>query len=148
VVNISSVVAGGWPSSQSAPYRAEQKAYFSETDLFYSLAKNLGESIGNAYHQAHGLDVIHLRPGMIAGDGANAEPPLQAAAPFWFIHVAPEDVAQAVEAALETKLKHGTFQIVAGREDALFDWQEAAQEIGYTPSHNWPSIPIANAEKP
>jgi hypothetical protein len=39
----------------------------------------------------------------------------------------------------------GTFQIVAGRDDALFDWREAAEKIGYAPSHNWPEIPIAKS---
>lgn len=144
LVNISSIVANGWPSSQSAPYRVNEKAEFGEADLFYSLAKNLGEVIGNAYHQAHGLDVIHLRPGVIARDGANAEPQ-PTDAPFWFIHVDPEDVAQAVEAALQSETRHGTFQIVAGRDDALFDWREAAEKIGYAPSHNWPEIPNAKS---
>src|SRR4028119_539447 len=92
----------------------DEKTEFAEADLFYSLAKNLGEAIGNAYHQAHGLDVIHLRPGVIARDGANAEPQ-PTDAPFWFIHVDPEDVAHAVEAALQSETRHGTFQIVAGR---------------------------------
>jgi nucleoside-diphosphate-sugar epimerase len=142
LVNISSIVASGWPSSHGAPYRVGEQAEFGKADLFYSLAKSLGEAIGNAYHQAHGLDVIHLRPGVIARDGANADP-RPTDAPFWFIHVDPEDVAHAVEAALRTDTSHGTFQIVAGRDDALFDWRGAADKIGYAPSHNWPEIPVA-----
>lgn len=149
LVNISSVVAAGWPTTQQQAYRVEEPPSFVAGDLFYCLAKSLGETIGNAYHQAHGLEVIHLRPGMIARDGANIEPEaMNRESPFWFMHVDPADVAQAVEAALSSETKLGAFQIVAGREDALFDWRAAAQQIGYAPTHNWPEIPVGAQEKP
>ena len=51
------------------PYRVGAPFGFSSGGLYYALAKYLGEQVGEAYYQAHGLSVIHLRPGVIAGDG-------------------------------------------------------------------------------
>jgi nucleoside-diphosphate-sugar epimerase len=142
LVNISSIVACGWPADTSSAYRVGSPSRFRAADLHYCLAKRLGEEIGAAYHEAHGLRIIHLRPGVIAGDGLNREPERPAGAPaFWFTHVDPRDVAQAVERALCTDLRAGTYQIVAGRDDALFDWRPARDELGYAPAHNWPDIP-------
>jgi nucleoside-diphosphate-sugar epimerase len=161
LVNISSIVACGWPARVDRPYRVGDPAQFGARDLSYCLAKSLGERIGDAYHQAHGLSVIHLRPGVIAGDGLNPgpQPPgatdacacsasagaamsVHSAQPqdFWFVYVDPRDVAQAVECALQTNVARGCYNIVAGRDDALFDWRPARDEIGYQPQHNWPEI--------
>jgi nucleoside-diphosphate-sugar epimerase len=142
LVNISSIVACGWPQEREKPYSVGDPAQFRATDLYYCLAKSLAEQIGDAYYQAQGLSVIHLRPGVIAGDGLNREPeaPPHPDTP-WFIHVDPRDVAQAVQCALATDVPHGCYHIVAGRRDALFDWTQAAEEIGYRPEHNWPAIP-------
>jgi uronate dehydrogenase len=141
LVNISSIVASGSPLNRDRPYQVGDPAEFRAGDLSYCLAKHLGEQIGNAYHQAHGLSVIHLRPGVIARDGRNAEPvpPAEPGAP-WFMHVDPRDVAQAVERALASEIVHGCYQIVAGRQDGLYDWTGGADELGYRPVHNWPEI--------
>jgi hypothetical protein len=56
-------------------------------------------------------------------------------------------VAQAVAGALATDRHTGTYSIVAGRGDSLFDWRPAAQEIGYTPQHNWPEITPVDWQK-
>lgn len=141
LVNVSSIVAIGWPERADRPYRVGDPARFRANDLSYCLAKHLGEEIGRAYHQAHGLRVIHLRPGVIAGDGLNPgpQPPADPVQP-WFLYVDPRDVAQAVDRALETDVPHGCYNIVAGRRDSLFDWTQARDEIGYRPEHNWPEI--------
>ncbi len=115
---------------------------FGPGDLFYCLSKRLGEDIGSAYHQAHKLSVIHLRPGVIAGDGANPGPgrPPETQRP-WFVYVDPRDVAQAVELALEAQdIDYGCYNIVAGRSDSVFDWSAAARDLGYRPEFNWPEI--------
>lgn len=141
LVNIPSIVACGWPARADRPYRVGDPAQFGARDLFYCLAKSLGEQIGDAYHQAHGLSVIHLRPGVIAGDGLNPGPQSPAQPQrFWFVYVDPRDVAQAVERALRTEVARGCYHIVAGRDDALFDWRPARDEIGYRPQYNWPEI--------
>jgi len=140
LVNISSVVADGWPQASQTAHRVGDGAQFGEGDLFYCLAKKLGEQICNAYAQAHQLQVTNLRPAVIAGDGANAEPQKpENAPPYWFMHVHPEDVAQAIERALQTQ-NSGTFNITAGRNDTLWDWRDAQQKLGYAPEFNWPEI--------
>ncbi|MDP6126018.1 MAG: hypothetical protein QGH20_09725, partial [Candidatus Latescibacteria bacterium] len=102
------------------------------------------EQVGYAYHQAHGLEVINIRPGVIDGDGLNAGPvvPEGPIENPWFVYVDPRDIAQAVELSLEAdQVKWGTFNIVAGRCDSLFDWTEARDQLGYQPEYNWPEIP-------
>jgi UDP-glucose 4-epimerase len=142
LVNISSIVACGWPETEDRPCRTKDAPHFRAGDLHYCLAKHLGEEIGAAYHQAHGLSVIHLRPGVIAGDGVNPASPSAPAVPaqHWFVYVDPRDVAQAVELALTTERSYGCYNIVAGRRDSLFDWITARNELGYQPEHNWPEI--------
>ena len=143
LVNISSIAACGGAINDNQPYRVGDPSEFRPGDLYYALAKHLGEQIGNAYHQAHGLSVIHLRPGVIAGDGRNPGPqaPANPDGP-WFVYVDPRDIAHAVERALETQeVNWGCFNIVAGRQDARFDWTQASRELGYQPTHNWPEIP-------
>jgi nucleoside-diphosphate-sugar epimerase len=142
LVNISSIVAIGWPQATDRPYRVGDPSVYRQGDLFYCLSKYLGEEIGAAYHQAHGLTVIHLRPGVIAGDGLNQgpQPPANPSGP-WFVYVDPRDVAQAAECALQTAIPYGCYNIVAGRSDSLFDWTPARDELGYHPEHNWPDIP-------
>ncbi len=139
LVNISSIVAVEAQLSMGSADDGPRP--FGAGDLNYALSKSLAERICLAHHQAHGLSVTHLRPGVIAGDGANPGPeaPKDASGP-WFVYVDPRDVAQAVELALETDLAYGAFQIVAGRKDSMFDWRSAARDLGYRPEHNWPEI--------
>ena len=143
LVNISSISTCPPAPSAKLPYEVGDDFRFGPGDLYYALAKYLGERIGAAYHQAHGLDVIHVRPGVIAGDGQNPGP----AAPDvitdpWFVYVDPRDVAQCVARAIETEaVKYGAYNAVAGRTDSRFSWQQAAEDLGYSPEHNWPDIP-------
>ncbi|MAE60768.1 MAG: hypothetical protein CMJ49_05355 [Planctomycetaceae bacterium] len=144
LVNVSSIVAIGPPHEPDMPHDAHDGCRFTESDLHYCLAKHIGEDICDAYHQAHGLDVIHLRPGVIAGDGLNPGPSApDAPRDHWFMYVDPRDVAQSVEAALAGSVSHGRFNIVAGRDDSAYEWRSAARELGYHPQHNWPNIPLS-----
>ena len=143
LVNISSISTCPPAPTAKLPYEVGDDFQFGPGDLYYALAKYLGERIGAAYHQAHGLNVIHVRPGVIAGDGQNPGP----AAPDvvtdpWFVYVDPRDVAQCVARAIETEtVKYGAYNAVAGRADSRFAWQQAADDLGYSPKHNWPDIP-------
>lgn len=147
LVNISSISTCPPAPSAKLPYEVGDDFQFGPGDLYYALAKYLGEQIGAAYHQAHGLDVIHVRPGVIDGDGQNPGP----AAPDvvtdpWFVYVDPRDVAQCVARAIETEtVKYGSYNAVAGRADSRFSWQQAADDLGYSPEHNWPEIPDGDA---
>jgi nucleoside-diphosphate-sugar epimerase len=127
-----------------APIPVGGTTHYIRPDLHYKLAKVLAEEVCDAYHDAHGLSVIHLRPGAIAGDGANAGPGSVDEAKWSagrFFYIDPRDLAQAIEAALTSEVNHGRYTIVAGRRDSLFEWESAAREIGYAPAHNWPEIP-------
>ena len=147
LVNISSISACHPAPSAKLPYEVGDDFQFGKGDIYYSLAKYLGEQIGAAYHQAHGLDVIHVRPGVIAGDGHNPGP----AAPDvvtdpWFVYVDPRDVAQCVARAIETEtVRYGAYNAVAGRADSRFAWKQAKDDLGYSPEHNWPEIPDGDA---
>ena len=142
LINISSIVALGWPAPEDIPSRPEAGGRFVDGDLFYALSKGLGEAVGKAYHEAYGLEVIHLRPGVIAGDGLNKGPQLPSEpTDHWFLYVDPRDVAQAVALAEKAAISYGTYNIVAGRADGMFDWSGAARDLGYSPQHNWPEIP-------
>ncbi|MEI6511655.1 MAG: NAD(P)-dependent oxidoreductase [bacterium] len=142
LINISSICASGViPKSEDKPYRVGEPCIVGGAD-YYSLAKYLAEEAASAYAKDHDLSVIHLRPGVIDGDGANhsvTEPNNDCK--LWFQYVDPRDIAQAIEAVLETNLKMGTYNIVAGREDSLYDWKSGAADFGYNPTHNWPQIP-------
>jgi nucleoside-diphosphate-sugar epimerase len=143
LVNISSISACHPAPEARLPYQVGDDFVFGQGDLYYALAKYLGEQIGAAYHQAHGLDVIHVRPGVIAGDGQNPGPtaPDVMTAP-WFVYVDPRDVAQCVACAIETEtVKYGAYNAVAGRADSRFAWKPGKEELGYSPEHNWPEIP-------
>ena len=74
LVNISSISACPPAPSAQLPYEVDADFQFGRGDLYYALAKYLGEQIGAAYHQAHGLDVIHVRPGVIAGRWTESGP--------------------------------------------------------------------------
>ena len=143
LVNISSISACPPAPGAKLPYEVDDDFQFGPGDLYYALAKYLGEQIGAAYHQAHGLNVIHVRPGVIDGDGQNPGP----AAPEvvtdpWFVYVDPRDVAQCVARAIEAKtVRYGAYNAVAGRADSRFAWKQAAEDLGYSPEHNWPEIP-------
>ena len=148
LVNISSISACSPLPGGELPYRVGAPFRFNPGGLHYALAKYLGEQVGEAYYQAHGLSVIHLRPGVIAGDGLNPGPKAPASLDQtrptepWFVYVDPRDVAQAVELAIEAQdVMYGSYNVVAGREDSQFDWKQTAQELGYRPEHNWHEIP-------
>lgn len=142
LVNISSIVADGSSPQSDTPLLPGAASQYNSSDLYYCISKKLGEVLSDAYTQAHSLSVIHLRPGVIAGDGANPGPeaPDMDINRPWFVYVDPRDVAQAVGGALATQRQTGTYAIVAGRGDSLFDWRPAAQQIDYTPQYNWPDI--------
>ena len=142
LVNISSVVADGSSRPSQVPLKPGDAVSYSPGDLNYCISKKIGEVLAAAYAQAHGTSTIHLRPGVIAGDGANPGPDPDTAGKTdpWFIYVDPRDVAAAVRCALQTDRASGTYNIVAGRADSLFDWHPARREIGYAPQHNWPEI--------
>ena len=143
LVNISSISACPPASGSKLPYRVDDPFQFGAGDLYYALAKHIGEQIGLAYHQAHGLKVIHVRPGVIAGDGLNPGPSApEVVTDPWFVYVDPRDVAQCVERAIETEtVSYGAYNAVAGRADSRFDWKQAEKELGYSPEHNWDEIP-------
>lgn len=143
LVNISSISACHPAPGAKLPYQVGDDFVFGPGDLYYSLAKYLGEQIGAAYHQAHGLDVIHVRPGVIAGDGQNPGPTApDVVTDPWFVYVDPRDVAQCVACAIGTEtVKYGAYNAVAGRKDSRFAWKSASTELGYSPEHNWPEIP-------
>ena len=147
LVNISSISACHPAPGANLPYEVGDAFVFGPGDLYYSLAKYLGEQIGAAYHQAHGLDVIHVRPGVIAGDGQNPGPKApDVVKDPWFVYVDPRDVAQCVACAIETEtVTYGAYNAVAGREDSRFAWKAAKAELGYSPEHNWPGIPGGEA---
>lgn len=143
LVNISSISACHPAPGVKLPYQVGDVFDFGLGDLYYALAKHLGEQIGMAYHQAHRLNVIHVRPGVIAGDGHNPGPtaPDVVTEP-WFVYVDPRDVAQCVARAIETEtVTYGAYNAVAGRADSRFAWKQAEEELGYSPEHNWPEIP-------
>ncbi len=147
LVNISSISACPPAPSAKLPYQVDDDFQFGGGDLYYALAKYLGEQIGAAYHQAHGLDVIHVRPGVIAGDGQNPGPSApDVVTDPWFVYVDPRDVAQCVVRAIETqKVRYGSYNAVAGRADSRFSWKQAEDDLGYSPEHNWPEIPGGDA---
>lgn len=146
LVNISSISACPPSPGVQLPYQVDKPFQFGGGDLNYALAKYLGEQIGLAYHQAHGLKVIHIRPGVIDGDGMNPGPsaPKTVSEP-WFVYVDPRDVAQCVECAIESEhVSYGAYNAVAGRSDSRYDWKQAEHDIGYSPKHNWEDIPDSN----
>lgn len=144
LVNISSIAVTGWPKDNNHCCKAADHCGFRKQDLYYAVAKNLGEAVMRAYREAHGLSIINLRPGVIANDGVNGEPqPYKCTVPLKhrFVYVHPEDVAQAVVLAVETeKVQNGDYYIVAGRKDSWFDWKEPAEALGYKPRHNWEDL--------
>ena len=143
LVNISSISACPPASGVELPYKVGDTFQFGGGDIYYSLSKHLGEEICLAYHQAHGLKVIHIRPGVIEGDGHNPGPSAPAVVSDpWFVYVDPRDVAQCVERAIESEtINYGAYNAVAGREDSRYDWQQAQKDLGYSPEHNWDEIP-------
>jgi nucleoside-diphosphate-sugar epimerase len=147
LVNISSIAACPPAPEARLPYQVGDAFRFGGGDLYYALAKHLGEQIGLAYHQAHGLKVFHIRPGVIAGDGHNPGPsaPEHPTNP-WFVYVDPRDVAQCVERAIETEqIDYGAYNAVAGRADSRYDWKQAKEDLGYSPEHNWGEIPDSDS---
>lgn len=142
LVNISSISACPPAAGVEMPYKVGDAFQFGGGDIYYSLSKHLGEEICLAYHQAHGLKVIHIRPGVIDGDGLNPGPSAPAVVTDpWFVYVDPRDVAQCVERAIENEtINYGAYNAVAGREDSRYDWKQAEKDLGYSPEHNWDEI--------
>jgi nucleoside-diphosphate-sugar epimerase len=152
LVNISSVVADGFDADptiaapdwfdvdSSRQRRVSDPPVFTRDDRFYEIAKHLGEAIVRAYGSIFPIAAVNLRPGVIAGDGENPEPVRPAGAgPYWFMHVDRADLADGVARALEAGAT-GTYNLVAGRRDAHWEWESAAKDFGYAPKHCWPEI--------
>ncbi len=141
LINISSVSAGGWPTRLDHPMHTTERRPFAARDLHYGLSKWLGECIVNAYGEAYpALAILNIRPGILADDGENPGPS-RVDAPFWFSYVDVHDVVGAVRESLKkSEAPRGTYAIVAGRSDALFDWQSAATDLGYVSENTWPTV--------
>lgn len=148
-VSISSIIATGHPLSDvpTLPIRAADPPHFSpldlpEANLRYSLGKLLGEQLAHAYRAAHGLDIVVVRPGVVAGDGVNGEPRRpENHPPYWFMYVHPEDLAHGIaRAVLTAEAPARVYNIVAGRVDSLYDWEPARRELDYAPTHNWDAL--------
>jgi nucleoside-diphosphate-sugar epimerase len=139
LVSVSSIAAIGAPRSVDGLIGEDQPPNLGGVDLYYQLSKWLGEEIGRAYGQARGLSVVHLRPGVIAGDGANPDPtPPVSPRRHWFNYVDPRDVAQAVEGALRsTSVRQSSYFVVADHLQGVYDISAARRDLGYDPAHNW-----------
>jgi nucleoside-diphosphate-sugar epimerase len=139
LVNLSSIVAIGPPRTVDRPLHEEEPPNPGGVDMYYQLAKWLGEEIGRAYGRARGLSVVHLRPGVIAGDGVNPGPTLpDPPRRHWFTYVDPRDVAQAVEGALRaSSLRQSSYFVVADHPEAAYDIGAAKRDLAYAPQHNW-----------
>jgi len=139
LVNVSSIVAIGPPRPVDRPLHEDEAPNPGGADLYYQLAKWLGEEIGRAYGRARGLSVIHLRPGVIAGDGVNPGPALpESPHRHWFSYVDPRDVAQAVEGAFRAPdLRQSSYFVVADHPQAAYDVGAAKRDLGYVPGCNW-----------
>ena len=141
VVNTSSIVAGRLTGDRLNT--VDDPPEYTPGDLRYALSKTLGEEIGRAYHVAHGLAVVHVRPGIIAGDGANPGPkkPDGHDGP-WFLYVDPRDVAGAIAVAVRDDAPtYGVFPVLPDRGDTSIDLSPTIDVLGYRPQFNWPEIP-------
>ena len=74
LVNVSSIVANGYTAPSARPLLPGDAVAYRPGDLNYCISKKIGEVLAMAYAQAHSTSAIHLRPGVIAGDGANPGP--------------------------------------------------------------------------
>jgi nucleoside-diphosphate-sugar epimerase len=139
LVNVSSIVAIGAPNPEDWLLSEDEPLSQGGLDLYYQLAKWLGEEIGRAYERAHRLVVVNLRPGVIAGDGVNPGPvPPSVPCRHWFNYVDPRDVAQAVESALRApNPRQSSYFVVAHHPEAAYDVGAAVRDLGYAPEHNW-----------
>jgi nucleoside-diphosphate-sugar epimerase len=139
LVNVSSIVAIGPPRPGDRLVQEDEMPSPGGADLYYQLSKWLAEEIGRVYAQARGLSVVHLRPGVIAGDGVNPGPMLpDSPRRHWFIYVDPRDVAQAVEGSLgASSPRQSSYFVVADHPQAGYDVGAAKRDLGYAPEHNW-----------
>jgi len=147
VVNVSSIVAGRFAGDRRNTIHDPPE--YGQGDLPYALSKTVAEEVGRAYHRAYGLAVVHVRPGIIAGDGANPGPKKpEGRAGLWFLYVDPRDVAGAVALAVRDDApEYGTFPVVADRADTTIDLTPTIEQLGFRPQHNWPGIPEADAHE-
>ncbi|MDA8217735.1 MAG: NAD(P)-dependent oxidoreductase [Dehalococcoidales bacterium] len=142
LVNVSSIVAIGVPPARDAPLRESHPPLLGGTGLYYQLSKWLAEEIGRAYAQDRGLSVINVRPGVIEGDGANPGPSLpREPLRLWFMYVAPDDVAQALEGALRvSRPSQSAYFVVADHPESAYDISAAKRDLGYAPRRNWKQL--------
>jgi nucleoside-diphosphate-sugar epimerase len=139
LISMSSIAAIGSPQTTDRPMGEDQLPNLGGADLYYQLGKWLGEEAGRVYERARRLSVVHLRPGVIAGDGANPDPTLPVPPRrYWFNYVDPRDVAQAVEGALRSgNVRQSSYFVVADHPQSAYDISAARRDLGYAPIHNW-----------
>jgi len=144
-VHVSSIVAAGWPTKPTRGIKPSDVFPLPAGDLKYGLSKRLAEVAGDAYSDVFtNMAVAHIRPTVIAGDGANTDPDGKSA----FIHVAVQDVARAIRLCVENDTPvRGAYNITAARADAAYSWQEALDAFGFKAEHNWDNVPL-NVQAP
>jgi|GEM_PF-974584 len=142
-VHVSSIVAGGIPAVPTRGITTKEVFPLPAGDLNYGLAKRLAETAGDAYADVFtNMAVAHLRPTVIAGDGANDDP-REDDGRSAFIHVAVQDVARAIRLCVENDTPvRGAYTITAARADAAYSWQEALSAFGFKAEHNWENVPL------
>lgn len=140
IINISSVAADGFIRGTGHRRKFGDEPAFVPVDLFYAIAKHLGEAVVRAYAHAYDLQAINLRLGVLAGDGENHGPERPAIdLPYWFTYVDRRDVADGVAQALACDVI-GTYYLLAGRPDTVWEWEPARRDLGYEPQFNWPEF--------
>jgi nucleoside-diphosphate-sugar epimerase len=148
LVTMSSIVAIGLPPRVDRLTREDERPSLGGPDLYYQLSKWLGEEIGRAYGQARALSVVHLRPGVIAGDGVNPGPTLpESPRRYWFNYVDPRDVSQAVEGALRAaRVTQSSYFVVADHPQSAYDISAARRDLGFVPAYNWLDMQVSADE--
>ena len=147
-VNVSSIVAVGLPSSGNQRHKEGDQLQMGGADNYYQMCKWIGEEVCRLYKRSGLLDIVNIRPGVIAGDGLNAGPSApDAHVPHWFNYVDPGDVAQAAASALRSdSLEQTEYFIMADHPEAAYDISAAKRDLGYRPLTNWSEIRSPKSE--
>jgi nucleoside-diphosphate-sugar epimerase len=139
-INISSIVATGFPKNVQEPLKEESvELEIGGADVFYEMNKWIGEEVCRTYKKAKNLDIVNIRPGVIAGDGENGGPSLpEIPSPHWFIYVSPEDVAQAIVGAVQAQsLGQTSYYAVADHPESIYNISASKRDLQYRPLTNW-----------